>query len=166
MSSPLAISSAAVAGLPVASQTRAPAAVRDGSPAVKQAYTTAQGFEEMLLQQLSQTLVQSSGLSGESEGEGEGGEGSGSSSSESGGGILASLMPQTLTEGVMRQGGIGLATQLMSELDPAAGAGKSAASAVGAAGGVAATTSPAATGTETANTAGQTLAGPTGGASA
>jgi Rod binding domain-containing protein len=131
MSNPLAIASSS-AGLPVTSMTRAPAAVRDGSASVKQAYTTAQGFEEMLLQQLSQSLVQSSGLGGEGEGEGgeaSGGEGSGAAGGEAAGGMLASLLPQTLTEGVMRQGGIGLATQLMGELDPGApGAGSGATS--------------------------------------
>ena len=127
MSGPLAISptlTAASSGLPVASQVDLPAAVREGSPAVKQAYARAQGFEEMLLGQLSQSLVQSSGLGGEGEGEGgeAGAEGSGASGGEAAGGMLASLLPQTLTEGVMRQGGIGLATQLMGALDPGAGA--------------------------------------------
>jgi Rod binding domain-containing protein len=127
MSNPLAIASAAAGlptttALPIANETRAPAAVRDGSSTVKQAYATAQGFEEMLLQQLSQSLVQSSGLGGEGEsgGEGSSGEEGASVGGEAGGGMLASLLPQTLTEGVMRQGGLGLATQLMDSLDPAA----------------------------------------------
>jgi hypothetical protein len=110
--------STSTGGLPIANATREPAAVRDGSPAAKQAYATAQGFEEMLLGQLSQSLVQSSGLGGEGEGSSEGSEEG--SSAESGGGMLASLLPQTLTEGVMRQGGLGLATQLMGALDPSA----------------------------------------------
>jgi Rod binding domain-containing protein len=95
---------------------RLPAAVRDGSPAAKQAYSTAQNFEEMLLQQLSQSLTQSSGLSGEGE---SGSEESGATGDASGG-MLASLLPQTLAEGVMRSGGIGLAAQLMGALDPSA----------------------------------------------
>ncbi len=48
----------------VVDEAHAPASVRNGSAAVKQAYASAQGFEEMLLQQLSSSLVQSSGLSG------------------------------------------------------------------------------------------------------
>ena len=36
--------------------------------------------------------------------------------------MLSSLLPQTLTEGVMRAGGLGLAGQLMSSLDPSASA--------------------------------------------
>lgn len=101
---------------------RLPAAVRDGAPGAKQAYATAQSFEEMLLGQLSQSLMQSSGLSGEGEGESSGEEGAGSSgaSSDGAGGMLASLLPQTLTEGIMHAGGIGLAAQLLDTLDPGA----------------------------------------------
>jgi hypothetical protein len=107
---------------PVVDEAHAPASIRNGSAAVKQAYSSAQGFEEMLLQQLSSSLVQSSGLSGEGESSGEG---SGEAGSPEGGGeasMLSSLLPQTLTEGVMRAGGLGLAGQMMSSLDPAAAA--------------------------------------------
>ena len=108
---------------PVVDEARAPASVRNGSASVKQAYATAQGFEEVLLKQLSSSLVQSSGLSGEGEsGEGSGEEGSSETGGEAGGGMLASLLPQTLTEGVMREGGLGMAGQLMHSLDPAASA--------------------------------------------
>jgi Rod binding domain-containing protein len=157
MSAPLAVTSATAASLPVANATglpvvneaREPAAVREGSPAVKKAYATAQGFEEMLLQQLSQSLVQSSGLGGEGESEGSGEAGTSSAGAEGGSGMLASLLPQTLTEGVMRQGGIGLSTQLMRELDPAAASSTTASST---------TASPV--------TASPVTAGPTGGAAA
>ncbi|HEY2767763.1 MAG TPA: hypothetical protein VGI76_05865 [Solirubrobacteraceae bacterium] len=97
-----------------------PPAVRDGAPGAKQAYETAQSFEEMLLGQLSQSLMQSSGLAGEGEGE----SGEAGASSDGAGGMLTSLLPQTLTEGVMRAGGLGLAAQLVDVLDPSArGAG-------------------------------------------
>jgi hypothetical protein len=112
----------AATGLPALSEANTPASVRNGDAAVKQAYTAAKGFEEMLLQQLSQSLTQSSGLSGEGEGgaggEGSNGEGSPGVSGEAGMGMLASLLPQTLTESVMREGGLGLATQLTGALDP------------------------------------------------
>jgi Rod binding domain-containing protein len=110
--------------LPILDEARAPASVRNGSAAVKQAYSSAQGFEEMLLQQLSSSLVQSSGLSGEGEssGEGSGEEGSSEGGGEAQSSMVSSLLPQTLAEGVMRGGGLGLATQLMSSLDPSASA--------------------------------------------
>ncbi len=114
-----------VAGLPTVDGALAPASVRGGSAAVKQDYAAAQGFEEMLLAQLSSSLVQSSGLSGEggeagSEGEagGEGGEGA----AATGGGMLTSLLPQALTEGVMHGGGLGLASHLMGSLAPSTSA--------------------------------------------
>ena len=92
----------------------------NGSAAVKQAYSSAKGFEEMLLQQLSSSLAQSSGLSGEgASGEGSGEEGS-AEGGEAGSSMLSSLLPQTLTEGVMREGGLGIAGQLMRSLDPSA----------------------------------------------
>ena len=134
--SPLPLTApASAAGPPAlgtASGVDAPASIRNGSSAVKQAYAAAQGFEEMLLQQLSQSLTQSSGLSGESEaggGESSGGEGSLTAGAGAEGGMLASLLPQTLTEGIMRAGGLGLAAQLTRTLDPATSAAASAGSA-------------------------------------
>jgi hypothetical protein len=121
----------AATGLSVTDEAHAPAAVRNGSASVKKAYASAQGFEEMLMLQLSQEMLQSSGLGSEGGSEGEGEEGSGAGGSGGEGGMLASLLPQALTEGVMREGGLGLATQLMSSLDPAATAA-GAASAAGA----------------------------------
>ncbi len=127
MSTTIASTVAAVPGLSITDEAHAPAAVRNGSATVKKAYASAQGFEEMLMQQLSQAMLQSSGLGGEGGSEGE--ESSGGSSGE--GGMLTSLLPQALTEGVMREGGLGLATQLMSSLDPAASANAAGASASG-----------------------------------
>jgi hypothetical protein len=125
---------APTAGLPIVNQALEPASVRNGSPAVQKAYASALGFEEMLVQQLSQSLTQGTGLGGE-EGAGEGIEGASGGGSEGAAGLagggavssqLASLLPQALTEGVMRQGGLGLAKQLLGSLAPGAGAGATA----------------------------------------
>jgi hypothetical protein len=156
----------AATGLPVVDEARGvggvPNYVRDGSTAVKQGYATAQGFEEMLLQQLSQSLAQSSGLSGEGEGsEGSGEAGSPEGGGEAGGGVLSALLPPTLTESVMREGGLGLATQLMSALDPSAVASASA----GSTGGVSAPAG-AARGTPAAARSANGVAAPTGGVAA
>jgi len=150
-----ATSPAAASSSSIVDEAHAPAAVREGSKTVKQAYASAQGFEEMLLQQLSQEMLQSSGLGGEGSSEGEAGSGGEGGSAESGGGALASLLPQALTEGVMREGGLGLATQLMHSLDPAAGIGATGASATGAGASSAGTTGASATG---GTTAGETAA--------
>jgi Rod binding domain-containing protein len=116
------------------SQARVPAAVRNGSSAVKHDYSAAQSFETMLLQQLSQSLAQSSGLGGEGE---EGSEGEGSAGAGSGE-LLGSLLPQTLAQSVQRAGGLGLAGQLLDALDPAARDGANAAASLTTGGGLAA----------------------------
>lgn len=135
------MSAAAIGASPAVNEARAPAYVREGSRAVKQDYSTAVGFEEMLLDQLTQSLTQTSGLSGEG-GQEEGGEEGGGGSSSGlgaggeGGGMVSALLPQTLSESITRDGGLGLATQLMHALDPAAASTTS--SAAGASGGASA----------------------------
>jgi hypothetical protein len=121
MSAPLA----PPAGLPVVNQALEPASVRNGSPATQKAYAAALDFEDMLVQQLSQSLTQAGGAGeggGEGGAEGESSEGAEGASTLGGGGAangeLSSLLPQALTEGVMSQGGLGLARQLMPGLAP------------------------------------------------
>jgi Rod binding domain-containing protein len=93
---------------PVINQAAEPASVRSGGPATQKAYTSALDFESMLVQQLSQSLTESSeSVEPESENEGE------AANPE-----LSSMLPQALTEGVMHDGGLGLAQQLMPALDP------------------------------------------------
>jgi hypothetical protein len=162
---PLTPLTPSAAGLPTVDAALEPASVRNGSAGVKQAYAAAQGFEETLLAQLSSSLVQSSGLTGEGGeggGEGESGEG-GEAAAATGGGMLTSLLPQALTEGVMHGGGLGLASHLMGTLDPSTSATAGAATpAVGVSGG-----SPAgAAGGASGGAPARGGAGPTGGASA
>ncbi|HEV3072177.1 MAG TPA: hypothetical protein VGY76_12225 [Solirubrobacteraceae bacterium] len=108
------------AGLPPIDPTFEPASVRGGSPAVQKAYASALDFESMLVQQLSQSLTQTSGLGGEGEagaqagGEGQGGGAGGDPITAQ----LSSLLPQTLTTSVMSHGGLGMAQQLMGTLLP------------------------------------------------
>jgi hypothetical protein len=166
------------AGVPTVDEALAPASVRNGSATVKQDYAAAQGFEEMLLAQLSSSLVQSSGLSGEggeggSEGEAGGAGGEEGASAAGGGGMLSSLLPQALAEGVMHGGGLGLASHLMGTLDPSASAGAGAvAPAGGASGGSPAGAAGASDGSPAGAAGGASGssvapgAGPTGGASA
>jgi len=116
-------------GLPTVNQTLEPAWVRKGSAATQKAYETALAFEQMLVEELSQSLTAASGLGGESGAENESSEGSSGGGGASG--PLSSMLPQALTSGVMSAGGLGLAAQMTSRL---AGAGAHSA------GGVAATT--------------------------
>ena len=117
-------------GLPIVNQTLTlkgtsePAWVRKGSAATQKAYETALAFEQMLVEELSQSLTATSGLGGESGGEGESSEGSSGGGGASG--PLSSMLPQALTSGVMSAGGLGLAAQMTRQLAGAAanGAGK------------------------------------------
>jgi Rod binding domain-containing protein len=110
------------AGLPPIDPTFEPASVRSGSPAVQKAYASALDFESMLVQQLSQSLTQTSGLGGEGEagaeagGEGRGGGAGGDPITAQ----LSSLLPQSLTTSVMSHGGLGMAQQLMGTMLPEA----------------------------------------------
>jgi Rod binding domain-containing protein len=107
-------------GLPAVNQALEPAWVRHGSTATQKTYETALAFEEMLVQQLSQSLTATSGLEGGSSQGGEAGaEESGSSSF--GTSQLSSLLPQALSNGVMSAGGLGLAAQLTREMQSAQG---------------------------------------------
>jgi Rod binding domain-containing protein len=108
-------------GLPTVNQTLEPAWVRKGSAATQKAYETALAFEQMLVEELSQSLTASSGLGGESGAEGESSEGSAGSGGASG--PLASMLPQALTSGVMSAGGLGLAAQMTRQLAGAAAHG-------------------------------------------
>jgi Rod binding domain-containing protein len=103
-------------GPPTLAASVEPAFVRNGSSAVKNAYKEAVGFEEMLVEQLSKSLSQTGGLGegGSEGGEGEGEEGGGSMS------LVSSMLPQTLAESLTRGGGLGLATQLTTAIDPSA----------------------------------------------
>jgi Rod binding domain-containing protein len=110
MSAPVSISS----GLPVVNQALEPKWVRDGSPATQKAYQGALGFEDALVEQLSKSLTESSGLTGESSEQAseEGGLAGGTGDSE-----LSALLPQGLTSSVMSAGGLGLAAQMTRQLD-------------------------------------------------
>jgi Rod binding domain-containing protein len=141
-------------GLPLVNQALEPAWVRHGSASTQKSYQTALAFEQMLVEQLSQSLTATSGLGGEA---GQGGESSSEGGSEAtGSSPLSSMLPQALTSGVMNAGGLGLAAQMTHQLASAAGStaagastGTSATDSVGATGGIA-TPAPTSTGTAAA----------------
>ncbi len=112
---------------PVVNQALEPKWVRDGSASTQKAYQSALAFEQTLVEQLSKSLTAASGLSGESSGEGStGAEEEGAS--QAGGAVgseLASLLPQSLSSGVMDAGGLGLAAQLTRGLQGTSAAAQS-----------------------------------------
>jgi Rod binding domain-containing protein len=113
---------------PVVNEALEPESVRNGSAATKQAYSEALDFESLLVNQLAQQLTQSSGFMG-ADGSDADGSDSGSSSAN---GEFASLLPGALTSAIMADGGLGIASGLMSSLDPQGASAATGAQAAGA----------------------------------
>ncbi len=107
--------SAAAQGVPAINQAFEPAWVRHGSAATQKAYASALSFEQALVEQLSRSLTATSGLDGESgeSGSEEGGSGAGGAGASE----LSSMLPQSLTAGIMNAGGLGMAAQMTRELE-------------------------------------------------
>jgi hypothetical protein len=85
----------AINGLPAVPATALPAAVRDGSHSDKQAYKAALGFEQILLNQLVGEMLPKGTLTE---------------------GPYAAPMQEAFTNGLIADGGIGLAAQLYPSL--------------------------------------------------
>ena len=115
--------------VPVVDAANEPADIRNGNSAAQKAYQEALGFEDILVQQLTQELA--STVTSPADGsDSSGSSGSSDSSSDSSGGILgsdpstsafASLIPTALTQSIMSSGGVGIAQQLAQSIDPAIG---------------------------------------------
>ena len=112
--------------LPPVDAANEPADIRNGNTAAKNAYQEALGFEDVLVQQLTQELA-STVTSPTDDGSSDDGSGD---SSDSSGGILgsdpstsgfASMIPTALTQSIMSSGGLGIAAQLAQSIDPAIG---------------------------------------------
>ena len=113
-------------------QALLPASVRNGTPAQQQAYTNALGFEQMLVDQLSQTLASTTQSDSSSDSGDDSSSDSGSSSllggSDPATDTYAQLLPTALSSSVMSAGGLGIAQELASAMDPTAAASSSSAS--------------------------------------
>jgi Rod binding domain-containing protein len=122
--------------LPPINQALEPADIRNGNAQAKQAYQEALGFEDILMQQLTQELASTVSSPGSDSDDGSS-DSSDSSSSDSSGGMLgsdpstsafASMIPTALTQSLMSAGGVGIADQLAKAIDPAIGTPQGAAS--------------------------------------
>jgi hypothetical protein len=111
-------------GLPPINPADLPAKVRNGTPAEKQAYTQALGFEQVLVNELTQELSKTVASGG---GDGSGSDGGGDSNGMSGllgGGsdpatsTFADMIPTALSNSIMSGGGLGIAQQIAQSLDP------------------------------------------------
>ena len=85
-----------ISGLPSVADSALPAAVRNGSATDKQAYKAALGFEQMLVEQMVQTMAGEDGPLSQ--------------------GPYAQQMQTTLASAITGAGGLGLAQSLYKEL--------------------------------------------------
>jgi Rod binding domain-containing protein len=90
----------AISGLPVVPDTALPASVRSGSAADKQSYKAALGFEQMLVDQMVQSMA------GDSQ----------DSDNPLTSGPYAQQMQSALSTAIESSGGLGLAQQLYGEI--------------------------------------------------
>jgi len=100
--------------VPIVNQALEPADVRNGSTAVQKAYGEALSFESVLVNQLCQQLVDTTGLTG-SDGS------TGSDDSDPSSSDFASMLPGALASSIMSSGGIGLADQLLPGIERSEG---------------------------------------------
>ncbi|HEX3834910.1 MAG TPA: hypothetical protein VHW04_23205 [Solirubrobacteraceae bacterium] len=117
--------SLATAALPPIDQASEPASVRNGDQAAKNAYQTGLAFEQMLDNELTQTLSSTISGTGNSD-DGLGGstdDGSDSASTDPAASAFSSMLPDALTSGLMTGGGTGVALQIAQSIDPAIAGG-------------------------------------------
>jgi hypothetical protein len=109
------------ATVPVINQATEPASVRNGTPQVKEDYEKALSFESVLVNELTEQLVQTAGIgSGSTDSSSSSSSGTGAAGSDPTVSDFASLLPGALTSAIMNDGGLGLAAQLMPSIDGSA----------------------------------------------
>jgi Rod binding domain-containing protein len=149
--------SLATGALPAIDQATEPASVRNGDQAAKNAYQTGLAFEQMLDNELTQTLSSTISGTGSSD-DGLGGttdQSDGSANPEAG--AFSSMLPDALTSGLMSGGGTGVAMQIAQGIDPALnGAGAATSSLIPGTTGSGVTTPSGGTGLTTAGDSGAT----------
>jgi hypothetical protein len=129
MSAISAATSLPASNLPLIDPANEPASVRTGDQKAKNAYATGVAFENVLVNEFAQQLTATvPGLDGSDDGlggttdSGDGSDGSTGGVGGSGGlGAYASLLPQTLANGITAGGGTGIAMEIAKSIDPALG---------------------------------------------
>ena len=98
-------------GLPIVPDTALPASVRSGSAADKQSYKAALGFEQMLVDQMVQSMA------GDGSGDGSDDDGTGlGTGNPLASGPYAQQMQTAMSTAIESSGGLGLAQQLYTEI--------------------------------------------------
>jgi Rod binding domain-containing protein len=104
-----------------------PAEIRNGNAQAKQAYQEALGFEDILMQQLTQQLADTvTSPGGDSSDSSDSSDSTDSSSygilgSDPSTSAFASMIPTALTQSIMSAGGVGIADSLARAIDPQIG---------------------------------------------
>jgi Rod binding domain-containing protein len=102
-----------------------PADVRKAGPKAEQLYETAMGFEQVLLQQLTQEMQATTGGDGSSldgsDASDDGSDDSSDDSSDPSTSLMTQLLPDTLAQGLTGSGGIGIARELYDSMRAQAG---------------------------------------------
>ncbi len=105
-------------GLPTVDQATEPASVRAGGTAAKNAYETGLAFEQMLDNELTQTLTATiSGTGSSDDGLGASTDPTGASADPAAG-AASSMLPNALSTGLMTSGGTGIAMEIARSIDP------------------------------------------------
>lgn len=113
------------AGLPPIDTSLIPPAVRKAGAGAVSKYETALSFESMLDEQLAQSLTQTlqdTASAGDDGGDGSDGSSDGSTA------LTLQMLPQSLAQGLVSAGGLGLANQLYTAMGGAASGASTAAS--------------------------------------
>jgi Rod binding domain-containing protein len=116
---PSALSAFTTGSVPPIDEAALPADVRKGTKAQKQTYQAALGFEQLLVQQLAQSMMTSAGGADDSDGGSDGsdsGDGSGSTDDATST-LYQQMLPDQLASAVTSAGGIGLADQIYQSIE-------------------------------------------------
>jgi Rod binding domain-containing protein len=107
--------------LPPINTALLPADIRNGNAQAKQAYQEALGFEDILMQQLTQQLAATVTTPGGDSGDSSNTPSGGMLGSDPSTSAFASMIPTALTQSLMSGGGVGVADRLARAIDPAIG---------------------------------------------
>src|SRR5579884_3304868 len=122
-----AMSGLPATNLPPINAALEPADIRSGDARAKQAYQEALGFEDILMQQLTQQLAATvTSPGGDASDSGDSGDGfaTGLLGSDPSTNAFASMIPTALTQSIMSGGGVGIADRIARAIDPQIGAKK------------------------------------------
>ena len=110
-----ALSSFGASPLPALNQATLPADVRNGTKAQKQTYEAALGFERMLVDELTKTMLSSATADSAASDSSSGGPSD--SSSDATTTLYQQLLPDQLSQAITGSGGLGLADQIYKSLE-------------------------------------------------